>query len=232
MLDTSLHPNLRAYFAANAPADIPAWFKLTFRDPPPMPDPKTLTPQQLEQWNRVGDDIKPEDADPAVREFALKSDAARHARHLHERDLAEAIYFAWRWHYADQMMNLHQAANTQPRQPLAEHDLDRLTSLPLYEIWRGNTFDRYALSEPTGSDIFAKPVSRHTVDDCLLLYAFATAQQAQEYIETLDYLPHDHIETLTYDDQLTCVLIKPKHGRPFFRILDLRGHTYPHSDWY
>ncbi|WP_157264403.1 hypothetical protein [Azohydromonas aeria] len=80
--DTPSRDDLRARFAAQAPADIPSWFQPALVEP--------LLPSLPERGPEV-------DHNAAVKTWSDQRSQA-HARREQYR------YFAWRWYYADQML--------------------------------------------------------------------------------------------------------------------------------
>jgi hypothetical protein len=121
----------RDYFAAHAPQEIPDWFQ-----PPGEPVPavahRYFFLQADERWNALTTEAKrlhldehdemgaEHVSDPVVREVIVSATARTAENHeavkkANARNEA-ARYFAWRWHYADQMLAARQAA----QQPAAE----------------------------------------------------------------------------------------------------------------
>lgn len=94
----------RDYFAAHAPADIPPWFQFAFRSEPSLPNFNDLSPAQQEQWHGLGDWLEDSDVDPLVLDFRDRYHSAQKARLQYEHERAEAMFIAWRWHYADIML--------------------------------------------------------------------------------------------------------------------------------
>lgn len=101
----------RDYFAANAP-DIPDWF-----DGPPsdVAPPSVMT---MVQW-RVKNESPPKPLETAretvqrnLREWNKYKAERAAERDTWERQQSARRFFAWRWHYADQMLSID--PNVQP----------------------------------------------------------------------------------------------------------------------
>lgn len=99
--------DLRDYFAAHAPLPVPDWFKgESGKAMPTVPDaPSYWNAAQAAQFSDLKQGIGlVSHAAREVAEFYAIYLAAK-ARHAAWRDeQREKKYFAWRWHYADQMM--------------------------------------------------------------------------------------------------------------------------------
>jgi hypothetical protein len=111
--------SLRDYFAAHAPTEIPAWF-VYGDDRPPIPhildigsalalqpglaDLFDFEQENLRQWLYDGSwDLEPKLE--AIGHAASKAIAeSREARRAAEEQREADRYFAWRWHYADNMI--------------------------------------------------------------------------------------------------------------------------------
>lgn len=91
----------RDFFAAHAPAEIPAWFKIEFPPEPPLPSSHELTDKQRSQWEGLGDWLCKSEVDPEVIAYRDRYHAALKAIEKHSRDRAAALFAAWPWHYAD-----------------------------------------------------------------------------------------------------------------------------------
>lgn len=119
--------SLLEFFAAHAPDNIPAWFKLA--DPPQVP-PVLDIDQALAQthgYSELSDADKETvhvwmrdpifDLDEKLAPIGRAADGLRQmssAIHQEAANNAKAtLYFAWRWHYAMCMLN----AKPQPIQP-------------------------------------------------------------------------------------------------------------------
>lgn len=99
----------RDYFAAHAPADIPAWFQFDTGPKPVLPHPGALSGKHAKQWG-VDGWLDESDVDPEVLAFRERYHAAFKATDQYEAGHAQARFIAWRWHYADMML----AASTSP----------------------------------------------------------------------------------------------------------------------
>lgn len=99
---------MRDYFAARAPLEIPAWFqgpesRVLIR---PLPGDRIVP--WVENWLRdpcydLADVVEDDARDEAIAFEALMREFwAAQTRVKQEREIAR--YFAWRWHYADQML--------------------------------------------------------------------------------------------------------------------------------
>lgn len=222
MFNTTTPAEIRASFAAMAPGDIPAWFKFKFRDRPPLPDPKSLSAEHQRQWDGLGNWLSLDEVDPDVRDFSLRYDAACHARDQHDRELAEATYFAWRWHFADQMLKLHNAnqAGANPSHPAAVD----LADIPIYEIWRGNAFDRFCFTESKAEDCFSRPLDKENPGASLCIYAFDTIADATDFAYALEEASNKH-PVIIHEIRpgLTCALLQLDRGRHRLRFVDLRS---------
>lgn len=98
--------NLRAYFAARAPAEIPEWYQpLAVGPRPQFPSTKGWTPHVREEFD-------------SLRDGSLSENNASLTTLAHYRDWKDIEnkmrywvkvndqqrYFGWRWFYADQML--------------------------------------------------------------------------------------------------------------------------------
>jgi hypothetical protein len=99
--------NLRQYYAAHAPAEIPDWFEFTPATPrPAMPDKFTeLTDEQRNQLEGLGDWLEETQVDLEVVEFARRLQKAREETKAWHLAKESGRYIAWRWHYADMMLS-------------------------------------------------------------------------------------------------------------------------------
>jgi hypothetical protein len=90
-------------FAANAPAEIPDWFK-TDRDRPRVPDHRFIQDPALQA------DIQQalnNDGDPGTepgREWMTRYETAKKAQAEYDLEAPQRRYFAWRWYYAEMMV--------------------------------------------------------------------------------------------------------------------------------
>ncbi len=84
-MSTTEPTSLHAYFAANAPADPPEWFK---PDMAHLPLPVPLEKVDTGAFGQPG---------PEYAAWLKAKEAAEERR-------AEYRYFAWRWYYAEQMV--------------------------------------------------------------------------------------------------------------------------------
>lgn len=102
--DTPQTLSRRDYFAAHAPMDIPAWFKLDFRPRPELPDPSTLAPEHRKQWDGLGDWLSEDEVAPEVLAFRKRYLAGLEADDRYAQEFSQAEFIAWRWHYADMII--------------------------------------------------------------------------------------------------------------------------------
>lgn len=101
--------NTRDYFAAHAPA-VPDWFEyvdaVTLWTLPAVPT--HWTPAQRKQWEGYGDYLEDKDCSPEVLAFAQEwtrlNDLIRVENPQLIRENADGRFFAWRYYYADRMM--------------------------------------------------------------------------------------------------------------------------------
>jgi hypothetical protein len=97
---------MRDYFAANAPAEIPDWFRHEEppRDYPPQPDWRDIKDREQAEiaanWLSDGCYDLPE----SLRWFAAAVKQHRDSREQWGRENAAERFFQWRWHYADMMI--------------------------------------------------------------------------------------------------------------------------------
>lgn len=94
----------RDYFAAHAPTDIPAWFRTEHPPAPIFPKPADLSEKHRRQWEGLGEWLEPHEVDPEVIVFRDLYHEALKAKDAYDAACAAATFFAWRWHYADQMI--------------------------------------------------------------------------------------------------------------------------------
>ncbi|POB00134.1 hypothetical protein C2134_02785 [Chromobacterium sinusclupearum] len=103
---------LRDYFAAQAPADIPAWFEWKpDRERPSIPSKFELNSEELrQQLEGLGDWLDVKDVHPEVAALADHMARARTAAEQWDRQRDIGRYIAWRWAYADMMIAARQKA--------------------------------------------------------------------------------------------------------------------------
>ena len=97
---------LRDYLAAHAPA-IPEWFRLASNERcPPAPSVPAYfdTAQRAEFVSLKDGQLWPDQARAEVREFYEVWRAQKDVQDLWRNHMRERKFFAWRYHYADQMM--------------------------------------------------------------------------------------------------------------------------------
>lgn len=110
VLTASLHTRSLAYFAARAPHDIPDWFTVPGAPALTAPEPHESITVEAREWARDPSFVF-DDAFPAGDERLKHADAYLEAMRQHSSrtyartgESARARYFAWRWHYAEQMV--------------------------------------------------------------------------------------------------------------------------------
>lgn len=108
VLVTAPRARMLADFAARAPQEIPGWFKGPELPPLARPEPHESIREEARQWSF--DECYDWDfpvGDPRIAHADAYIEALRaHSEKVHERhaDAYQARYFAWRWHYAEQML--------------------------------------------------------------------------------------------------------------------------------
>lgn len=222
---------LTAYFAAHAPADVPSWFQFPFRDRPQLPSPSELPENLRDQWHAYNDGgIDESELHTEVKLFAQRRDIAWAQREKFDRELEEAKFIAWRWHYARLMQRSYEArAIGAKSEALHREDLNAIT---VYEIWRGSTFERYSLTAPDATGLFIHPVDKDEPGASLIVYAFSDQETAALFADKLDYIEHSRSDTHTFGPGLTCILFELDHGQNSLRIIDLRAHDGVDADRY
>jgi hypothetical protein len=105
---------LRDYFAARAPAEIPAWYDYRPRDPrPPNVPPFQMLPAYLLEAARawindpcydLQDTASVGDDKALLRAFTEAWDEQKLALEIYDAQKKVGRYFAWRWYYADMML--------------------------------------------------------------------------------------------------------------------------------
>lgn len=222
---------LTAYFAAHAPTDVPSWFQFPFRDRPQLPSPSELPENLRDQWHAYNDGgIDESQLHTEVKLFAQRRDIAWAQREKFDRELEEAKFIAWRWHYARLMQRSYEArAIGEKSEQLHREDLNAIT---LYEIWRGSTFERYSLTPPDATGLFIRPVDKDEPGASLIVYAFSDQETAAQFVDKLDYIEHSHSDTHTFGPNLTCILFELNHGDKSLRIIDLRAHDAADAERY
>lgn len=128
--------SLRDYFAARAPERIEEWFVYVHptQRPALLFAHLELDAEEQRQFEGLGDWINPEDVSEKVRDFAARANAAHEAAEAYDRGRSRARYCAWRYAYADAMLEAREAAAdapSAPRQPSNGEDL--LTWCHAYE---------------------------------------------------------------------------------------------------
>lgn len=105
--------SLRDYFAAHAPDDIPFWFTGPDLPEPPKPVPPPEIADYVRKWwfdNEPSDLVGflPDDAPIEHHEMAdaFQNENVAHCDAIENRrnQLVIRKYFAWRWYYADMMI--------------------------------------------------------------------------------------------------------------------------------
>lgn len=108
----------RSYFAANAPADVPDWFRPDNLEEllpmPAKPEVPASIAKQVKEMDLLGRGLEPWDlarvkpADVAMQYGRDLNDWEERKRPvMAQRE--QYRYFLWRWYYADQMINLRPA---------------------------------------------------------------------------------------------------------------------------
>lgn len=98
--------NLRAYFAARAPAEIPEWYQPAPTTPQPeVPNFERLELADREQFRALRQGTIKED-NASLPAAGLYREYMRAHADLQDwyDDRIRARYFGWRWFYADQML--------------------------------------------------------------------------------------------------------------------------------
>lgn len=106
---------LRAYFAARAPEEIPHWFK------PVMPEYTGPAGPKLEDIDNDHDrklakqwmEEETFDLPPRLQWFEDERRAAEEASAAFAKICEAHRYFAWRWHYADRMVEMGECGGPQ-----------------------------------------------------------------------------------------------------------------------
>jgi hypothetical protein len=103
---------LRDYFAARAPERIEEWF--SYKHPTPRPDipwpHEELDAEEQRQLDGLGDWIPGDQVSEKVKEFAVRYRAALDAGQAWDRECWRAKFCAWRYAYADAMLEARGAA--------------------------------------------------------------------------------------------------------------------------
>lgn len=96
----------RDYFASRAPAEIPDWFQIEpLSAAPHLPSDEHLTNGQRFECEDLRNGIK-EEEDVTIEALTYHREYVAAEAELHQWQMEHdaARYFAWRWHYADMML--------------------------------------------------------------------------------------------------------------------------------
>lgn len=119
--------SLRAYFAANAPADPPAWFSpaMDHLQSPPKPEMSQELQAHIKAMSArlcgltttdgLPIELTGDTQHPAVEQYKAELEVWGKQVRQAEQARTEHHYFAWRWYYADKMAE-HKQATTKPVQ--------------------------------------------------------------------------------------------------------------------